>query len=111
MPDAYTEALLRSWGNLNFAESLGFPPVCVTFKEYTGAGYRESTFNIDKVEANRLAEWMPLNLTELRIAVLRVRYGQGVGHKRKAAKKLGISERRYRETFNDAIRIIEARFT
>ncbi len=105
-----TEALLNRWGRLHFTEDLGCPKVCVTFKEYQPPGYRESRFDPAHEEADRLAEWMPLNLTRMRILTLMVRYRQGVRHKRKAAKKLVISEKQYREYFNDAIRIIETRF-
>ncbi len=66
--------------------------------------------NLDGNDAERLAMWMPGNISPMRIAVLRVRYREKIRHKRKASRWMGISEDRYRGYFNDAIRAIENSF-
>ena len=108
--DSYIETLLRKWGREWFSEDIGYPHICSYLKEYRPTGYRETPHDMDGPEVERLAEWMPLNLTTMRIHVLRVRYRRKIRNKRKAAKAMQISERRYREYFNDAIRTIESRF-
>ena len=110
MVDKYIEGLLNRWGKFWFSEDLGYPHECVYCKLYRAKGYRSEPYDPIKDEAHRLAEFMPIHLSPLRIGVLRVRYRKNIRHKRKAAKHMGISERRYREYYNDAVGIIEARF-
>ena len=114
--DAYIEGLLRKWGREWFSEDLGYPHRCAYLKDYRPKGYRELANDPDRPEVERLAEWMPINLTTIRIHVLRVRYRKRMRNKRKAArwmKRNGfpeMSEHRYREYFNDAIRKIQGNF-
>jgi len=46
----------------------------------------------------------------MQLAVLRVRYRHRIRFKRKAARKIGISEQKYNEYFDESIKIIERRF-
>jgi len=108
--DKHIETLLRKWGREWFSEDIGYPHICSYLSQYRPQGYRETSQDMDSPEVERLAEWMPVNLTAMRIHVLRIRYRRRIRNKRKAAKALQISERRYREYFNEAIRIIENRF-
>jgi len=110
MIDNYLEALLRKWGRMPGYVYLGYPRYCVYCREWTAPGFRDDCTDLDADDAERLAMWMPGNVSPVRIAVLRVRYREKVRHKRKAAKWLGISEARYRGYFNDAIRAIESGF-
>ena len=108
--DSYIESLLRKWGREAESIYLGLPKQCPCFKEYRAKGYREEAIDIDYPEVERLAEFLALNLSPIRISVLRVRYRREIRHKRKAARYMGLSENCYREYFNDCIRVIETRF-
>ena len=108
--DAYHESLLRKWGDLWFTVDLSYPHRCAYLKEYRPKGYKEEMHDIDMPEVDRLAEFMPLHIGPLGIHCLRMRYRRKVRHKRKAARLMGISEKRYRECLNHAYRIINERF-
>jgi len=108
--DNYLEVLLRKWGKMPGYVYLGYPKTCVYCKEWTPPGFRDDCTDLDADDAERLAMWMPGNISPMRIAVLRVRYREQVRHKRKAARWMGISEERYRGYYNDAIRAIENGF-
>ena len=114
--DSYIEGLLRAWGREPDTERLLYPPVCVYLKDYRPKGYKEEAHNMDRPEVERLAEWMPWNLRTMQIWVLKVRYKKQIRHKRKAARWMSrngfpnMTEQRYREDFNAAIRAIEKRF-
>lgn len=108
--DSYINSLLAQWGREWFSEDLDYPHLCPYLKEYRPKGYKEEPHNMDRPEVERLAEWMPVNLGRIRIDVLRTRYRKQIRHKRRAARFMGISEDKYRQYFNDAIRTIEARF-
>ena len=108
--DSYIETLLRKWGNLPASVYLGYPRQCPCFKEYLPVGYREDSTDLDRGEVDRLSEFLAENLSPIRIAVLRIRYQHRVRYKRRAARRMGISEDRYREYFNDSIKVIENRF-
>lgn len=115
-PDSYLESLLRKWGREWFSEDLGYPHRCSACRDYRPKGYKELGHDIDRPEVERLAEWLPINLSNMRIHVLRARYRKRMRNKQKAAawmKKNGfpsMSERKYREQFNSAIRTIQKRF-
>ena len=108
--DSYIESLLRKWGMMPTSVYLGLPRVCPCFREYLPVGYREDCTDIDKDEVERLSYFIAENLTPMRQSVLRVRYRHQIRYKRKAARYMGISEARYREYFEDSIKIIENRF-
>ena len=108
--DSYIESLLRKWGNEWFSEDLRYPHRCAYLKDYRPKGYKELENDIDRPEVERLAEWMPINLTPMKIHVLRVRYRRRIRNKREAAKALQMSERRYREYFESAIHKIQNNF-
>ena len=108
--DNYLEVLLRKWGKMPGYVYLGYPKTCVYCKEWTPPWFRDDCTDLDADDAERLAMWMPGNISPMRIAVLRVRYREQVRHKRKAARWMGISEERYRGYYNDAIRAIESGF-
>jgi len=108
--DAHIEGLLRKWGREWFSEDLGYPHRCAYLKDYRPKGYKELEHDMDRPEVERLAEWLPIHLTTMRIHVLQIRYRQKVRHKRKAARLLGMSEKRYREYFNQAILKIQNYF-
>ena len=110
MIDNYLEALLRKWGRMPGYVYLGYPRYCVYCREWTAPGFRDDCTDLDANDAERLAMWMPGNISPMRIATLRVRFRERIGHKRKAAKFMGISEAQYRGYFNDAIRAIENGF-
>ncbi len=109
-PDKYIEGLLRKWGHKWFSEDLDYPHYCKYLKDYRAKGYREEAQDLDLPEVERLAEFMPLNLSPVKIHVLRIRYRQKIRNKRKAARLLGLTEQNYRKYLNSAIRIISDRF-
>ena len=87
-----------------------YPTQCPYLKEYRPKGYKEIAHDMDLPEVERLSEWMTWNLSPLLIAVLRYRYRKQIRNKRRAAKKMGISEFQYRGFYNSAIRTIQERF-
>ena len=108
--DPYIEVLLRKWGKLPESVYIGYPKQSPCFREYRPKGYRQDLTDLDREEVDRLSEWMSINLSPLHISVLKIRYRKWIRYKRKAARLLGISEKRYREYFNDCIKAIENRF-
>lgn len=108
--DSYIESLLRKWGAMYFSEDLSYPHRCAYLGAWRSKEDKGAENDLDLPEVERLAEFMPLYLTTMKIHVLRIRYRKKIRHKRKAARLLNISEKRYRECFNSAIRIIQERF-
>lgn len=108
--DSYIELLLRKWGQLWYTIYLGYPLVCPACRDYRPKGYREEANDIDSPEVDRLGEFMSENISITCLAVLRVRYRQKIRNKRKAAKYMGLTERKYCDYFKDAIDIIHNRF-
>ena len=110
IPSNYTEVLLEKWGLEWFSEDLGYPHRCPSCSGWRHPGYRVTGVDIDSPVVEQLAMFMPENLSPMKIHVLRVRYRMGIRDKRKAAKRMRISELRYRQYYNQAIDIIETRF-
>ena len=110
MVDNYIEGLLNKWGRHYFCENLGTPNPSPMFKEYSPRGFRTTFYDPFKPDVERLGIFMSENLSQMRYLTIKVRYRQDIRHKRRAAKYLRISERQYRDYYNDSIKIIEARF-
>ena len=110
MTDRYIAGLLNKWGEHYFAERLLYPNPNPMFKEYIPRGYKTNYHDPFKTDIERIGIFMTENLSPMRYQTIKVRFRQGLRHKRMAAKFLRISEHRYREYYNDAINIIELRF-